>query len=354
MNKSREQMYCCTECFNDKVLKTQIIPERSSIRGDCSFCKAKNQLILEPNKLSEYFEGLIDIYRSDENGKLLIEWLKEDWLLFNHSELSKDCANTLLGEILDDREIIHRKSVPSERDQCELVMTWKRLTTELMHSYRFFPDTEFKYNRLEGFFAKLIFDQSEPSSKWYRARIEEEDRCYKPEEMGAPSKRDASHGRANPAGISYLYLGSTAQTAVAEVRPHLGQVVCVAEFQVEPEIQLVDLCNPRSLISPFLFILGDEEDVLAQLRSGDIKFLESLGQGLSVPVIPTTAAIDYTASQYLCEFIKKCGYQGVVYKSSVSEGMNLALFDSKKATVVGEITEYEITKVLVNMGPFSR
>lgn len=354
MDKSRERIYCCAECFGDKGLKTQIIPDRSSGEGNCSFCKTKNQLIVEPNELSEYFEVLIDIYQSDDNGKLLIEWLKEDWLLFKHPELDETCANALLSEILDDSEIVRRKFIPSARDQCELVMTWERLMTELMHSYRFFPDTEFEHDRLEGFFAKLIFDQNDYSSNWYRARIEKEGKRYKPEDMGAPSRRDASHGRANPAGISYLYLGSTVETAVAEVRPHPGQIVCVAEFQIESEIQLVDLRNPRSLISPFLFILSDEEGALAQLRSGDIKFLESLGQGLAVPVLPTTAAIDYTASQYLCEFIKKCGYQGVIYKSSVSEGTNLALFNSDKATPVGEITEYKITKVPVNMELFSR
>ena len=351
MNKSRERMYCCAECFSDKGLKTQIIPEQSREEGDCSFCKTKNQPIVEPNKLSEYFEVLIDIYRADENGKLLIEWLKEDWLLFDHSELSKDCANALLGEILDDGEIIHRKFVPSARDQCELIMTWKWLTMELMHSNRFFPDTEFEYSRLEGLFGNLVFDQSEHSSKWYRARIEEEDRCYKSEEMGAPPKRAASHGRANPAGIPYLYLGSTVETVAAEVRPHPGEIVCVVEFQIESELQLVDLRNPRSLISPFLL---SDESALAKLRSGDIKFLENLGQGLEVPVIPTAAAIDYTASQYLCEFIKKCGYQGVVYNSSVSKGMNLALFDPDKANVVGETTEHEITEVFVDMDPFSR
>ena len=344
-------MYCCAECFSDKGLKTQIIPERSSEEGNCSFCKTKKQLIVEPNELSEYFEVLIGIYRPDENGKLLIEWLKEDWLLFDHPELSKACANALLGEILDDDEIIHRKFVPSAWDQCELIMTWKRLTTELMHSNRFFPDTEFEYSRLEGLFENLVFDQSEHSSKWYRARIEEEDRCYEPKEMGAPPRRAASHGRANPAGIPSLYLGSTEETVVAEVRPHPGEIVCVVEFQIESELQLVDLRKPRSLISPFLL---SDESALAKLRSGDIKFLENLGQGLEVPVIPTAAAIDYTASQYLCEFIKKCGYQGVIYNSSVSKGMNLALFDPDKATVVGKTTEHEITEVSVNMGPFSR
>lgn len=31
--------------------------------------------------------------------------------------------------------------------------------------------------------------------------------------------------------------------------------------------------------------------------------------------------------QFLCEFIKKQGFSGVLYSSSVSEGINLALFD---------------------------
>ena len=75
----------------------------------------------------------------------------------------------------------------------------------------------------------------------------------------------------------YLYLGSEPGTAAAEVRPHPGEIVCVAEFQTESELQLVDLRSPRSLISPFLL---SDEMALAQLRSGDIKFLESLGQGL--------------------------------------------------------------------------
>ena len=350
MSKDRERMYCCAECFSDKGLKTQIIPEWSSKEGDCSFCKTKKQPIIEPNKLSEYFEVLVGIYRPNESGKLLIEWLKEDWLLFDHPELDTVDANALLGEILDDGEIIRRKFVPLAPDQSELLTTWKRLTTELMHSNRFFPDTEFEYNRLEELFGNLVFDQSDHSSKWYRARIEKEDRCYEPKEMGAPPKRAASHGRANPAGIPYLYLGSEPGTAAAEVRPHPGEIVCVAEFQTESELQLVDLRSPRSLISPFLL---SDESALAQLRSGDIKFLESLGQGLAVPVIPTAAGIDYTASQYLCEFIKKCGYQGVIYNSSISEGMNLALFDLDKVTV-GETTEYEITGVPVGMNPFSR
>ena len=340
--------YCCARCFSDKELKGEIIPGRSVNRGDCSFCEAINQPIVEPSELFEYFEALIDVYQPDENGKLLIEWLKEDWLLFEHLGPDQTYANKLLGEILNNHEITQQRFAPLIPDQSELATTWEMLTSELMHRNRFFPDTKFEHIRLEELFANLVFDQSEHYPKWFRARIEEDGRCYEPEEMGAPPKRIALHGRANPAGIPYLYLGSTAKTAVAEVRPHPGQIVCVAEFQIESELQLVDLREPRSLISPFSFLLRDEESVLPRLRGGDIKFLESLGQDLAAPVIPTAAAVDYTKSQYLCEFIKKCYYQGIIYKSSVSDGINLALFDPDKARV-GQITEYQIKGVSVDM-----
>ncbi len=78
----------------------------------------------------------------------------------------------------------------------------------------------------------------------------------------------------------------------------------MTEFLIESELQLVDLRELHSLISPFSFLLRDEENLLPRLRGGDIKFLESLGEDLAAPVIPTAAAVDYTKSQYLCEFIK--------------------------------------------------
>ena len=338
-------MLCCAECFGDKGLKKQIVPDLSVKNGACSFCKSKNQALIDPKDLVEYFEVLVGIYRPDDRGRLLIEWLKEDWSLFGHPNLDQMSANVLLGEILDDGEIIRKNFVPSEPDETDLIEAWERLTTELLHTNRFFPSTEFDHLRLEGLLSNLVLDQDDHPDHWYRARIERGNRRYPPEEMGAPPERHASHGRANPAGIPYLYLGSLAKTAVAEIRPYPGETVCVAVFETVADLQFVDFRDPRSLISPFLL---SDESVLAQLRGGDIEYLESLSRGLTTPVVPTDAAINYTPSQYLCEFIKKCGYHGVIYSSSVSEGMNLALFDPEKA-VAGEISEFSIISVSVDM-----
>ena len=97
-------------------------------------------------------------------------------------------------------------------------------------------------------------------------------------------------------------------------------------------------------LSPFL--LADAVDI-GKMRS-DLPFLERLGDELTRPVIPQSAAIDYTPSQYLCEFIKRCGYQGVIYRSSVSNGMNLALFEPARARC-GAVNQYRVTRVSVDL-----
>ena len=98
------------------------------------------------------------------------------------------------------------------------------------------------------------------------------------------------------------------------------------------------------MVSPFM--LADAEDI-SRMRS-DLPFLERLGDELMRPVVPQAAAIDYTPSQYLCEFIKKCGYDGVIYRSSVSDGINLALFDPTRAQS-GVVTQYQVTRVSVDV-----
>ena len=211
-----------------------------------------------------------------------------------------------------------------------------------MYKNRYFPESNLDGERLEGLLAQLQAD--DVPDVWYRARIQRDEIPFPIEKMGAPSNRDTSHGRANPPGIPYLYLGSKEETAVSEIRPHTGELACVADFTLPHDLKLVDLRNPRRLISPFLF--GDE-DQIASVRN-DIPFIERLGQELTRPILPQGAAIDYVPSQYLCEFIKKAGYDGVIYSSSVGDGMNLALFDPSMA-MPGMVRQRRVARVSVNI-----
>jgi hypothetical protein len=255
-------------------------------------------------------------------------------------------SKELLAEILDDGEVVRRDFLPLNYVDTDRLIEWEKLRDELMYHNRFFPETDIDLVRLQDLLSPLTLDPDEVPSFWYRARIQTGDSPFDVSEMGAPPRRTASFGRANPAGIPYLYLGSTQDTAVSEIRPHTGEMICVAEFTTPNDLKLVDLRNPRKMVSPF--ILPDGKNIV-RMRS-DLPFLERLGEELTRPVVPQAAAIDYTPSQYLCEFIKKCGYNGVVYRSSVSDGINLALFDPLVAQP-GSVSQRRVARVSVDLEP---
>jgi hypothetical protein len=159
-------------------------------------------------------------------------------------------AKELLGEILDDGQIVRQTFAPSADFQSEALARWETLRDELMYRNRYFLDEALDTDRLEELLVFLPADNMPPT--WYRARILAGETPYAIDEMGAPPKRLATHGRANPPGIPYLYLGSIPETAAAEVRPHTGEIACVAEFQITGPLRAVDLRNPRKLVSAFL------------------------------------------------------------------------------------------------------
>lgn len=333
---------CCAQCFNDRGLRKNIIPSLNPIRGNCSYCSSVDVSLVAPRQLGDVFEMLISIYEPDPNGRSLVEWLKEDWRLFSDPRMDVPRAKELLAEVLDDGEIVRRPFSPSASFKSEGLASWEILRDELMYRNRYFLDQALDGDRLEQLLSHLPADDM--PQVWYRARIQTSDAPYAIAEMGAPPKHLATHGRANPTGIPYLYLGSLPDTAAAEVRPHTGEVACVADFAVEQPLRAVDLRNPRELVSPFLLA---SPSAIGQMRA-DISFLERLGSELTRPVLPRSAAIDYLPSQYLCEFIKKTGYDGVVFRSSVSDGINLALFDPAKA-VGGSVQAYNIARVAVEI-----
>ena len=254
-------MSCCPNCFGDKGLRREVIPQNSTKAGTCQYCESENQPLVAPNLLADYFEVLVSIYRPDNDGKTLVEWLKEDWLMFDHENIDDARAQVLLAEILDDGEIVRQRFVPSDLCVSDGLDRWEILRKELMHENRFFPNTKIDFERLEERLSRLILDVEELPENWFRARIQQEETAFTIDGMGAPPERVASHGRANPAGIPYLYVGSTSDTAISEVRPHPGEKACVAEFELKRELKIADLREPRKTISPFLST--DENEIAA-------------------------------------------------------------------------------------------
>jgi hypothetical protein len=334
---------CCAKCFGNRGVEKEIV-FRSSRQGKCSYCSTENVLLIEATELGDKFRTLLDAYEPKENGKTLVAWLRDDWDLF--PDLDDAHAKELLGDIFNDGELPRKTFLPLSQSEPAPVDRWEELRKELMHRNRFFPDVQIDLDSLRHLLSALELDASEIPTTWYRARILTEEHKYPIEKMGAPPPKIAAHGRANPAGIPYLYVASDKSTAISEVRPHTGETVCVADFTTPNDLSLIDLRNPRRTVSPFSLADMLLEDLVPGQMRLQIAFLQRLGEELTQPVLPTVAAFEYTPSQYLCEFIKKCGYDGVIYRSAIGDGMNLALFKPKKANG-GNVEQLSVTRVVV-------
>jgi RES domain-containing protein len=163
--------------------------------------------------------------------------------------------------------------------------------------------------------------------------------------MGKPPAKKSTNGRANPIGIPYLYVASTPETAIAEIRGHKNEIISVAKFEIEENLELADLRDPRTTVTPFG--IDDEE---LELIYTNLPFLELLGEELSKPIIPSEANLEYLPSQYLSEIFKHIGFHGIIYKSSVSDGDNFVLFDDKKVKAV-EVNQHQITDIITTSKP---
>lgn len=144
------------------------------------------------------------------------------------------------------------------------------------------------------------------------------------ENSDAPPSEKATEGRANPKGISYLYATKDVKTAVLELRPQMGKDYSVATIEMIDEAKVYDLTRS----------LGDENGNDSILGTQ----LHRVSEEFSKPNMGDT--LDYVPTQYLCEYIKKLGFDGLIYKSAVSAtGKNVLLFNtdvsSRKYHIIG-------------------
>ncbi len=338
---------CCANCFGDRLIREEYIDQCNPVVQTCDYCGASNASCVEPQSLGQWFSTLMATYEEVDDGEPIVELLTNEWRMFRDSGLRPAEAKDLLADVLDDGEVVRRSFSPIAHSEGGNLRRWDDLRDEMMHKNRWFLAEPMDMDRIEELLNQLI---TSPASlgdlSWYRARLMSNDDPYELTNMGAPPPHLAGHGRANPAGIPYLYLGSTRATSVAELRPHTGERACVAEFELaSPDLKLADLREPRGLISP---LFGDESQII-KLRA-DLPLLERLGDELTRPVQPRGAPYEYIPTQYLCEFVKTCGFDGVLYRSSVSsdDGINIAIFRPELARAM-RVEEVSVEQVSVRI-----
>jgi hypothetical protein len=330
---------CCADCIGDEHLRRTVFEILGAGSGQCAYCARIGGPLLAPSLLRDAFEALQASYRQTGSGVPLLTVIETDWGLFGRERCPN--AEELLEEILGAKPAFVEVA-ESTSDAITSAVRWTEFRSELLFRNRFFPRNMPDLEGVKELLPFLLQTENGLPMEWFRARIQEDREPFPIDRMLAPPPGSAGGGRANPPGIPYLYLGSSERAALAEVRPSRGDMVSVARCKLGEGLRVVDLRNPTRKVSPFA--LADAE-LIVRYRA-ELPFLGLLGSELSRPIRPRDAHIEYIPSQYLCEFIKSCGYDGVVYPTAAAEGMNIALFDPAHAHAI-DVTSFRITSVLV-------
>ncbi len=134
-------------------------------------------------------------------------------------------------------------------------------------------------------------------------------------------------GRANPPGFAYLYLATTIETALAEMRPRLGDSLSVAHFELLREVTIV-VCRAGQ---------KNYEDILLEENPSSQQIDECvwtrIGKAFGRPVNQESDSTSYLPTQILAELFKAMRFDGVAYQSGLERGTNIVLFDTHCAKV---------------------
>jgi RES domain-containing protein len=147
---------------------------------------------------------------------------------------------------------------------------------------------------------------------------------FSPEQM-KPLRCSALEGRANPVGISALYLADDEATALSEVRPWVGAHISVGRFFLNRDQTVVD-CVGNTRFSK-IFLSEPSAEKKEEAVWGHI------GQAFAKPITRDDLYAEYVPTQILAEVFKRAGFDGVRYRSSVGDGHNVVLFNIDSATL---------------------
>lgn len=348
-------MYCCENCFSDSEL--QAIVRSGSIKGDCDLCESQNVHIcqLENNNiLQESFENLIDLYSPIEilendalvsNPLYLKTILKDYWNIFAIDENKVDVfLKTLFCDKYRDQPELFDDYVflPGMNDEqiCKKYSLlgnsqWGDFVTEIKERNRFHTNIINK-NVLKNLF-QASCKKYKKGEIFYRARIWKSDKKFICDDMWAPPPYKASAGRANPEGISCLYLANSVDTALHEIRARVHDRASVAKFKLKSDIEVVDLAAIDK-ISPF-------QEIDINLLAYNYIHLKHISSDISKPLRRHDSPLDYLPTQYISDFIKSEGFSGIEYKSTMFfNGLNLAIFDQSLFECV-DVKAYDINSI---------
>lgn len=332
----------CPECFAHPWLRDHVASETAR-RGTCPNCGRKNQPLVPISGLYEAFKNLISCYHPAEGPPLETGWpilnlIQADWAVFSERLLERGGAGKLLEAIMrsgwddDDGQPPFSAAADYVRTRwCHLSLAdlWQEFVDEVMRD----PNRPLTFRGAESdeFLMRedLVGRRTvalPAGTVLYRARpgfdgSAEGPRPFAGRAIGPPPPDRVRPGRANAEGKIVLYCADQEDTAVAEVRPALGEYVSVAQAEVRKNLGILDLASDPDPPNPFT-----DETVRYWIEFAEL--LTAFALQLAKPLRSRDDLRDYVPSQKLAEAIEKTRVAGIRYTSAMNpRGTNVVLFE---------------------------
>jgi hypothetical protein len=312
----------CKNCFSDRELVGFIISQAKI--NDCTFCRSKNIECILVDELYDFFLELLGNFKKDITGQPLKSVLQSNWSLFSSLKSAYDILNYVT---------YHTKSSISNADEkvsfsddiLDNVNYWEILKKQLFEKTRYLTDTNYLIYDLgwDSFFSSQI--KLEKGKELFRARLHQNssEPPFNSSQMFCPPKDKATAGRANPAGIPFLYLSDNQQTVLYEIRAAYLDEISIGTFVLDNKIT-TDIFISDFTEIPTIFHPSKVSD---KIKSSLLK--EKISFELSKPLRRYDSEIEYIPTQFICEFIKiYTGVHGIKFRSSLHTiGNNMVIFD---------------------------
>lgn len=328
-------MQICDNCFNDEEMQIAVQNE-STGESICDAC-GQTSAVTDISLFADFFEGLLRLFTPDTSGQEVVKLIQSDWDMFATEEIGNAIVGHFLaagayGYTLNDK-------VCYVNNVTDPVGGWARLKKDLMEVSRFATDIS------DYFDPQILSSNSDirENTILYRARVIPSEKKYLTKnEMGCPPSKLTPSGRANPQGIPYLYLCQDENTTYYEVRALYLDKLTIGQFKVKRELRILDFTTILSLY----YAYNNSTSALAE-EIAKQKILLLISKELSKPLRRFDTELEYVPTQYVCEYCKLNGVDGIRFNSSLHNGgINVVLFDPSFAECV-KVSSREITSVTI-------
>ena len=358
----------CSDCISEVNLK-QLVKNHNNI-DYCNFCKKKGHIIDYESDNFYYLIKALIRYHFDEweynhhwGGDSLYKLIENNNFFFNQGNFEDPNDLDILTELIANFEAYEDYrtgiSLYAGYDKDGYQNTLLRALKKEMHPELLNIEKELKFQNYFEFenaiieklekFEDIVRISIDNKEIFYRARVGYSKRnydyldghleinyVYSPysnKEISSPPPSKSESGRLNRVGVSFLYCATNEYTAISEIRPHPGDKVSIGAFQ--PKEKLIIFDSTKN----FLLNYYRNDKLLDEY----FLYINSINK-LFQKHIPPSKRDNYSITQLIADSIRKIGFDGILFNSSIGKGRNLVVFNPKKM----EYIEKERNIILVS------